>query len=107
MSPELYKYTKDSVEKHKISYPVYTDLSNKAADKFGLVFELPPKFRDIYKVLNIHLDILNGEPSWTLPVPATFIISKQGIVVSTYINADYTSRMEPEDILKVLDTLPK
>lgn len=106
VSPELYQYTKDAIEKHKIDYPVYTDLGNKAADQFGLVFELPPRLRDIYKTLNIHLNVLNGEPSWTLPVPATFIISKQGIIESTYINADYTSRMEPEDILKVLDSLP-
>ncbi|MEJ2143138.1 MAG: peroxiredoxin-like family protein, partial [Gammaproteobacteria bacterium] len=106
VSPELYQFTKDAIEKHKIDYPVYTDLGNKAADEFGLVFELPPKLRDIHKILNIHLNVLNGEPSWTLPVPATFIISKQGIIESTYINADYTSRMEPEDILKVLDTLP-
>ena len=92
---------------NSISFPLYTDLANKAANEFGLVFDLTPEFREIYHTLNIHLNKLNGENSWTLPIPATFIISKQGNIVSTYVNADYMQRMEPKDILNQLDLLQK
>lgn len=105
VSPELYKYAEEIIKKKNIDFPVLTDLGNKAANEFGLVFELPPEYRDIYKNLNIYLNVLNGEDNWTLPMPATFIISKDGVITSTYINADYTQRMEPDDILEKLDLL--
>lgn len=105
VSPELYKFSKKSLQENNIDYDVMTDLGNKAAKEFGLAFKLPQEYRDIYAKLNIHLNTLNGEDNWILPVPATFIISKDGTVISTYINADYTKRMEPEDILGALDIL--
>ena len=105
VTPELYENSEDIITKNEIKLTVMTDLGNKAAEKFGLVFELPEKYREIYKSLNIYINILNGEDKWTLPMPATFIISKDGIAVSTFINADYTQRMEPDDILEQLNLL--
>ena len=105
VTPELYEYSEDIIKKNEIKLTVMTDLGNKAAEKFGLVFELPEKYREIYKSLNIYINILNGEDKWTLPMPATFIISKDGIAVSTFINADYTQRMERDEILEQLNLL--
>lgn len=107
VSPELHRYSEDTLKKNKIDFPVFTDLNNKAADEFGLVFNLSPEYREIYQTLNIHLNILNSENNWTLPMPATFIISKDGVITSTYVNADYTQRMEPNDILEQLDLLSR
>jgi len=103
ISPELYQYSEKTVKDK--NFPVYTDLANKAADKFGLVFDLPAAYREIYKMLNINLNILNGDKDWTLPMPATFIISKDNIITETFIKADYTKRMEPDDIIRQLDLL--
>ena len=105
VTPELYEYSEDIIKKNEIKLTVMTDLGNKAAEKFGLVFELPEKYREIYKSLNIYINILNSEDKWTRPMPATFIISKDGIAVSTFINADYTQRMEPDEILEQLNLL--
>lgn len=104
-SPELYEFSEKFIVENNINFDLLTDLSNKAADKFGLVFELSAEYREIYKQFNISLNKLNGENNWTLPVPATFIIEKNGIIRSTYVNADYTQRMEPDDILSVMDKL--
>ena len=104
-SPELYKFVEKTIEKNNITTPVFTDLGNAAANEFGLVFKLPQKYREIYSILNIYLNELNGDNSWTLPMPATFIISKDNIITASYINADYTQRMEPDDILAQLDLL--
>lgn len=105
VSPELYEFSEEKLKTNKINFPVYTDLANKAADKFGLVFELPSEYREIYQALNIHLNVLNSDSKWTLPMPAIFIISKDAVVTATYVNADYTQRMEPDDILEKLDSL--
>jgi len=105
VSPELHEFSAKFLIENNIDFPVLSDLSNKAANEFGLVFELSPQYREIYKQFNIHLNKLNGESSWTLPVPATFIISKNGTIKSTYVNADYTQRMEPDEILAVMDKL--
>lgn len=105
VSPELHQFAAETLNKKNINFPVLTDLGNKAADKFGLVFELPETYRDMYQDLNLHLNVLNGDDSWTLPVPATFIISNKGKIISTYINVDYTQRMEPNDILAQLERL--
>lgn len=105
VSPEIYEVAKESIAQKGITIPIFTDLANHAAEKFGLVFSLPPQYREIYKILNIHLNVLNDDDSWTLPMPATFIISKEGLITSTYVNADYTKRMEPDDILENLDEL--
>jgi len=105
VTPELYEHSEEIITKNEIELTVMTDLGNKAADKFGLVFELPQKYRELYKSLNIYLNVLNGEDRWTLPMPATFIINKDGIAVSTFINADYTQRMEPDMVLEQLSLL--
>jgi len=105
ISPELHKFSHDSLKENNINFQTYVDLGNKAADELGLVFGLPQEYREIYRTLNVHLNKLNGSDNWTLPIPATFIISQEGIITATYINADYTKRMEPNDILKQLDML--
>lgn len=105
VSPELYEFAEETIEKNNIDFPVLTDLANKAAGEFGLVFDLPPEFRKIYKMLNIHLNKLNKDDQWALPIPATFIVSKEGVITSAYVNADYMQRMEPDDILDQLDLL--
>lgn len=105
VSPELYQFAEENLKNKKINFPVLTDLGNNSADKFGLVFELPETYREMYQDFNLHLNVLNGDDSWTLPVPATFVISKEGKIMSTYINVDYTQRMEPEDILAQLELL--
>lgn len=105
VSPELYEFTEPFIKDNNLDFSFFVDLANKAADKLGLVFSLTPEYREIYHSLNIHLNDLNGNNSWTLPMPATFIISKDGLITSTYINIDYTQRMEPDDILEQLDKL--
>ena len=104
-SPELYSFSSEVLERKKIHLPVYTDLGNLAAEKFGLVFELPAAYRQLYRELNIYLDTHNDNEEWTLPVPATFVISRRGIITASFVNPDYTQRMEPTDILRELDQL--
>lgn len=72
------------------------------ADKYGLVFELPAGLRKVYEGLGLNLPDYNGDESWTLPMPARFIIDRQGTIRYSETDPDYTSRPEPADTLKFL-----
>ncbi len=106
VSPELLKYSQESIKTNQFQYKILYDANNSGATKFGLVFELPLSLREIYMQYSLDLKKRNGDDSWILPMPATFIISKDGIIRKTFVNADYTKRMEPAEILTVLDQLP-
>lgn len=83
-----------------------TDLGNGVARSYGLTFSFPERLQEVYRNdLRIDLSRFNGDPSWELAVPATYVVGPDGIV--TYVGAapDYTRRPEPTELLPVLDGL--
>lgn len=82
-----------------------SDPGNRAARKFNLVYQLPEELRKVYLSFGVDLKKFNGDESWTLPMPARFVIDRSGIIRSADVNADYTIRPEPEDTIKVLKCL--
>ncbi len=75
------------------------------ARKFSLVYQLPEDLRKIYLSFGADLEKFNGDESWTLPMPARFVIDQSGIIGSADVSADYTVRPEPGDTIKVLRCL--
>lgn len=59
----------------------------------------------IHKKLGADLTAFNGESSWTLPMPARYVIGRDGVIAYAEINPDYTRRPEPSDLLPVLKKL--
>jgi len=102
ISPELPDNSLTLSEKHKLEFEVLSDRGNKVAKNFGLVFALDEELRPIYKQFNFDITKNNGDDSWTLPIPATYVVNKDGVIEDCFINADYTKRMEPADIIKAL-----
>jgi hypothetical protein len=70
----------------------------KAALAFGVAFEMPPELVDLYSRAGNDLPVLNGNGRWVLPVPATYVIDREGRIVYAHIEADYRERAEPDDI---------
>ena len=66
---------------------------------------LPDYLREVHKVLGADLTKFNGEDSWTLPMPARYVIAQDGTIAYAEVNADYTRRPEPSAILPVLEQL--
>ena len=64
---------------------------------------MPDYLVDLYKGLKNDLPSFNGDPSWTLPMPARYVIGQDGTILYAEVNPDYTRRPEPEDMLPVLD----
>ena len=83
----------------------YRTSGNKVASQFGLVFTFPDDLRGLYSNFGIDLERFNGDDSWTLPMPARFILDQQGTILSADVNPDYTIRPEPGDIIETLKSL--
>ncbi len=105
LTPELERYTRALHKKLNLTYDILTDLHLKTANEYRLVFTLPDYLRDLYKSFGSTLDRFNDEPEYRLPMPARYVIDKQGIIRAADVNADYTIRTEPAETLKQLRML--
>jgi peroxiredoxin len=102
ISPQLEKYSKQVSKKHNLTFEILSDKENLVATSFGLSFELPMDLREVYNEFGIDLGRFNGNNLWSLPLPGRYIIDKNGIIISSEFDPDYTIRPEPNDILKIL-----
>jgi len=105
VTPELERYARALHKKLNLTFDILNDLHLKTAEQFGLVFILPDYLRELYKSFGSTLDRFNDEPEYRLPMPARYIIDKQGIIRAADVNADYTIRPEPSETLRQLRTL--
>jgi peroxiredoxin len=105
LTPELERYARALHKKLNLTFDILTDLHLKTAEQLGLVFILPDYLRELYKSFGSTLDRFNDEPEYRLPMPARYIIDKQGIIRAADVNADYTIRSEPSETLRQLRTL--
>lgn len=105
ISPELPDNSLDTIEKHQLQFEVLTDVGNNIARQYGIIMDVPEFMRPVYLEWGIDLPKTNGDDTWELPIPATYIIGSDGNIISSYINKNYTERMEPSDIIKTLETL--
>ena len=87
------------------TFPVMVDRRNSVARQYGLVHGFPPKLRELYLQFGIDLAVHNEDDSWTLPLPATFVIDRHGIIRSADVRVDYRNRAEPAQTLAVLQQL--
>ena len=102
LTPELERYTRSVHKKLNLTFDILTDLHLKTAEQFGLVFTLPDYLRELYKSFGSTLDRFNDESEYRLPMPARYVIDKEGIIRAADVNADYTIRPEPSETLRQL-----
>jgi len=105
ISPQTPDNSLSTAEKHDLSFEVLSDVGNQVARQFGLVFRGCFKLRPIYQSLGIDLPAHNGDDSFELPIPATYIVNTNGKIVHAFVNVDYQQRQDPEGILTVLKNL--
>ena len=105
LTPELERYTRALHKKLNLTFDMLTDLHQKTAEQFRLVFTLPDYLRDLYKSFGNALDRFHDEPEFRLPIPARYVVDKQGIILAADLNADYTIRPEPSETVRQLRTL--
>ena len=104
ISPQIERQSDFMVGHHRLPFPVLSDPGNKVAEQFGLVYTIPDYYRAYYKSILVNIPFVNGDESWRLPLPATYVISPAGRVVLAEAHADFRVRPEPEDTMAVLAT---
>ncbi len=103
ISPQTVKQSFFMRDQHKLRFPLLSDAGNKLARQFGLSYRVPEEQKAVYQRAFVNLPFVNGDDSWELPIPATYVIDRDGSVLYAYANEDYTERPEPEEILRFLD----
>ncbi|OUL36250.1 peroxiredoxin-like family protein [Nostoc sp. 106C] len=106
ISPQTTRHTISTVEKHELSYEVLSDRSNMIARQFGIVFQIPEYLRSILQEKGHVLPRYNGDESFELPIPATFVVSPDGKVIYAFVDPDYTKRLDPIEIISILRNIP-
>ncbi len=102
ISPETPDRAMTTVEKNAVTYPVLTDPQNRLAEALGIVFTLPPELARLYETFGNNLPDAHGEAGWRLPVPATYVVGADGMIVFAHVARDYRTRAEPADAIAAL-----
>ncbi|HEY3625651.1 MAG TPA: peroxiredoxin-like family protein [Terracidiphilus sp.] len=102
IGPQTERQSDFMVGHHGLPFPVLSDPGNKIAEQFGLVYTIPEYLRAYYKSILVNIPFVNGDESWRLPLPATYVIERDGRVAFAEAHADFRVRPEPEDALGLL-----
>ncbi|MGM4985865.1 MULTISPECIES: peroxiredoxin-like family protein [Rhizobium] len=102
ISPQRPDGSLSITEKNNLTFDVLSDIGNVVARKFGLVCRMPEDLKGAHASLGIDLAAINGDNSWELPIPATFVIGRNGRVVLSHAEADYRKRLSSEAIVDAL-----
>src|SRR6202023_3966075 len=103
ISPQTVKQSFFMHHQHKLCFPLLSDSGNKVARQFGLSYQVNDQQKAVYRRAFVNLPFANGDETWELPVPATYIIDRDGVVLYASANEDYTERPEPEEIVDILE----
>ncbi|MBF6596562.1 MAG: AhpC/TSA family protein [Thermaceae bacterium] len=106
ISPQTPDHTLSLVEQQQLAFPVLSDRGNTVARRCRLIFSVPDVTRLIYQQqFGIDLPAFNGDDSWELPIPGTFLLDQQAKVRLAFVDVDYTHRLEPSALLEGLREL--
>lgn len=105
LTPQLPRWAGAWAKEDGVPFPVLTDLGNGVARTYRLAFELPEDLVEVYREIGIDLERFNGDESWTLPIPAGFVVGPDGVIAYSSADPDYRVRPEPEELLEALDRL--
>jgi peroxiredoxin len=105
ISPQTAPNSRKSQRDNKLGFPILSDVRSDVADAFGIRFALPGDLVALYRSFKNDLPTFNDDPSWVLPMPARYVIGRDGVIAYAEVNPDYTHRPDPSELLPVLDRL--
>jgi peroxiredoxin len=104
ISPQTVQQSFFMRDQHKLRFPLLSDAGNNVARQFGLTYRVGDEQKSIYQRAFVNLPFVNGDDSWELPIPATYIIDRDSVVLYASADEDYAERPEPADIARFLTT---
>lgn len=100
ISPQTFIDSSDNLE--EFSFETLVDKRNQIARQFGIVFQIPEKSRIHYESMGVSLPRYNGDESFELPIPGTFVVNQDGKIHYAFVDADFTERLDPVEIVTIL-----
>jgi peroxiredoxin len=102
ISPQTVKQAYFMHDQHRLRFPLLSDAANGVARQFGLTYRVSQEQQALYQRTFVNLPFVNGDESWELPIPATYIIERDRTALYASANEDYTERPEPEELVAAL-----
>ena len=102
IGPQNERQSDFMVGHHGLPFPVLSDPDNAVAEQFGLAYTVPDFYRAYYRSILVNIPFVNGDETWRLPLPATYVIARDGRVVFAEAHADFRVRPDPEEALQML-----
>jgi peroxiredoxin len=102
ISPQTVRQNDFTASQHSLPFPVLSDAGCKVAANFGLAYSVPKYHQQYYRSILVNVPFVNGDDSWRLPLPATFVIGQDGTILFSEAHADFKVRPEPEAVLAAL-----
>jgi peroxiredoxin len=99
ISPQTTRQSDFMVGQHSLPFPVLSDPGCAVADKFGLAYSIPDYQRDYFRSILVNIPFLNGDDSWRLILPATYVLGQDRKVLYAQAFADFRVRPDPEEAL--------
>ena len=103
ISPQTVRQNDFTVTQHTLPFPLLRDEGAAVAAGFGAAYSVPRSMQSYYRSILVNIPFINGEQSWRLPMPATFVIGRDGVIRWSQGHADFRVRPEPTDALKALE----
>lgn len=107
VSPQTPDESLSTAEKNDLAFPVLSDSGSRVAKSFGIAFDLADDLRPVFTSLGQALPDRNGDESWVLPLPATYVIDRDGIIAFAHVDVDFRNRLEPATITATLAALAR
>lgn len=105
ISPQTVKQSFFMHDQHKLRFPLLSDVGNRLARQFGLTYRVPPAQEALYRRAFVNLPFTNGDDSWELPIPATYIVDRDATILYASADEDYTQRPEPMEVVSACQGL--
>ena len=103
IAPETEHFTSELKTDAKAPFPILTDLDNSYALQLGLAVWIDDEKRVAMVEAGCDISAFQANDSWTLPIPATFIVGRNGVVKARFVDPDYRKRMPLEHIVAALE----
>jgi len=105
ISPQIEEHNRSLIQEKNLSFELVSDPGNQVAQKFGLVHRLPDDLKQLYLKFGINLESANNDDSWTLPIPARYIVDRDAVIRYAEADPDYTVRPDPQHTIEALKSL--
>ena len=105
VTPQLPRHSEKLRKDQDLEFPILYDENHQLGDALELTFDFPDDLAEVYRNLGADIPKVNGNDRWTLPMPARYLVDKEGLIRDAEVNPDYTQRPEPKEMVGLLEML--